>query len=113
MIKFCKLSENIIALINEGKLYKVILRKSTKSGICSKCIYNKLEEEDVDNRTCIELLHGDINLEYNSNDCLTTLFENYIYYSINTCIERRASKLRLSLLLSLYISKQKIFSVEI
>ena len=112
MIKFCKLSEDTIILFNKQKLYKFTLGLSNnKRYNCYNCFYDKLEDK-YDDLTCSDLLRNDIDLVYDT-ECITVHFEYYFYNSGLVFIKERVQEIKCSLFLSLYLSKIKMFNINL
>lgn len=112
MIKFCKLSEDTIILFNEQKLYKFTLGlHNNRRYTCYNCFYDKLEDRYND-LICSGLLHNDIGLVYDTK-CITVHFEYYFYNSRSVFIKERVQEIKCSLFLSLYLSKIKMFNIDL
>lgn len=112
MIKFRKLSEDIVILFNKQKLYKFTLGLSNnRRDTCYNCFYDKLEDEYSD-LICSDLLRNDIGLVYN-DECITAHFEYYLYNGRSVFIKERVQEIKCSLFLSLYLSKIKMFNMDL
>lgn len=110
MIKFCKLSEDTVILFNKQKLYKLTLGLSNGYA-CHNCFYNKPKGRH-DNFICSDLLFNDIGLICNDG-CITNHFDYYLYNNRPVFIEERVQEIKCSLFLSLYLSKIKIFNINL
>lgn len=110
MIKFCKLSEDTVILFNKQELYKFTLGLSNESTCCN-CFYDKLEDEYYD-LNCKDLLNNDIGLICDDG-CITEHFDYYLYNGRSVFIEERVQEIKCSLFLSLYLSKIKIFNINL
>lgn len=110
MIKFCKLSEDTVILFNKQKLYKLTLGLSNGYA-CHNCFYNKPKGRH-DNFICSDLLFNDLNLVL--NECITMNFEHYLYNNSRLVfIKERVQEIKCSLFLSLYLSKIKMFDINL
>lgn len=113
MIKFRKLSEDIVILFNKQKLYKFTLGPpNNRRDTCYNCFYDKLEDRYDDDLICSDLLRNDIGLVY-SDKCITAHFEYYLYNGRSVFIKERVQEIKCSLFLSLYLSKIKMFNMDL